>query len=141
MRAKLKILVIDDEEAITKTIKRTLRIEGISCVETAGSYADAMEYIHKEQPQIVITDINLPDGNGLMILKETKSVSPLTQVIMMTGKSDQEKVISALELGASDFLRKPMDMVELKAIVNLAIDRVERWATLFEALIVEQYRK
>lgn len=141
MRAKLKILVIDDEEAITKTIKRTLRIEGIQNVETATSYTEAMEYINNEQPQIVITDINLPDGNGLTILEETKSISPLTQVIMMTGKSDQEKVITALELGASDFLRKPMDMSELKMIVNLSIDRVERWATHFESLIVEQYRK
>ncbi len=141
MRAQLKILVIDDEDSITKTIKRSLRIDGIENVETAATYQEAMEYIHKEQPQIVISDINLPDGDGLTILKETKKASPLTQVIMLTGKSDQEKVITAVENGATDFLRKPMDMTEFKKIVRLSIDRVERWSNLFENLIVEAYRK
>ncbi len=141
MRATLKILVIDDEDSITKTIKRSLRIDGIDNVETAATYSEAMDYIRREQPQIVISDINLPDGDGLTILKETKQVSPLTQIIMITGKSDQDKVITAVEHGATDFLRKPMDMTEFKKVVTLSIDRVERWATLFEALIVEQYRK
>lgn len=141
MRAQLKILVIDDEESITKTIKRTLRLEGFENVETAASYTEAMEYIRRAQPQIVISDINLPDGDGLAILQETKTISPLTQIIMLTGKGDQEKVIVALERGACDFLRKPMEMIEFKNVVNLAIDRVERWATLFETLIIEKYRK
>lgn len=141
MRAELKILVIDDEESITNTIKRTLRLEDYENVETAANYSEAMAYILKEQPQIVISDINLPDGDGLTILKETKNASPLTQVIMITGKSDQPKVLTALEEGAADFLRKPMDMKEFKMVVEQAVTRVHRWAELYEALIVESYRK
>lgn len=141
MRAELKILIIDDEAPIRSTIKRALRLEGIENIETAENYNDAMGYIISNQPQIVITDINLPDGDGLTILKETKNVSPLTQVIMITGKSDNEKVLVALESGAADFLRKPMDMGELKEIVNLSIDRVKRWTQLYENILVESHRK
>lgn len=141
MRAELKILIIDDEAPIRSTIKRALRLEGIENIETAENYSDAMGYIIANQPQIVITDINLPDGDGLTILKETKNVSPLTQVIMITGKSDNEKVLVALESGAADFLRKPMDMGELKDIVNLSIERVKRWTQLYENILVESHRK
>lgn len=141
MRAELKILIIDDEAPIRSTIKRALRLEGMDNIETAENYTEAMEYIITNQPQIVITDINLPDGDGLTILQETKNVSPLTQVIMITGKSDNEKVLVALESGAADFLRKPMDMSELKDIVNLSIERVKRWTQLYENILVESHRK
>jgi DNA-binding response OmpR family regulator len=141
MRAELKILIIDDEVSITNTVRRSLRMDGFENVETAVNYKEAMAYINREMPQIVISDINLPDGDGLTILKETKSLAPLTQVIMLTGKGDQEKVITALESGASDFLRKPMDMKELRSIVKVSIERVKRWAELYEDLIMEGLKK
>ncbi len=137
MRAKLKILVIDDENSITSTVRRSLRMDGLENVETAENYEEAMNYIKKEMPQIVISDINLPDGDGLTILKETKFLAPLTQVIMLTGKGDKEKVITALEAGAADFLRKPMDMKALRSIVQLSIERVKRWAELYEEFMME----
>lgn len=141
MRAKLKILVIDDEEAITKTIKRALTIDGYENILIAHSYKEAIDIIKNNQPQVIISDINLPDGTGLDLLKESKHISPLSQVIMLTGKSDEEKVITAVECGATDFLRKPMNMAEFKDIVKLSVDRVYRWANLFEDLIIEHYNK
>jgi DNA-binding NtrC family response regulator len=140
MRAELKILVIDDEESISKTIKRALRMNGIDNVATAATYNEAIEYIKKNQPQIVISDINLPDGNGLTILKETKNIAPLTQVIMLSGKGDLSRVITALEAGAADFLRKPMDMNELEDIIEFSIKRVIRWADLYEQFMIESFK-
>ena len=141
MRAELKILVIDDEDSISKTIKRALRMDDIENVETAATYSEAMDYIKRNQPQIIISDINLPDGDGLTILKETKKIAPLTQVIILSGKGDLKRVITALESGASDFLRKPMDMNELEELVKQSIKRVIRWAEIYEQLMVESFNK
>lgn len=141
MRADLKILIIDDEQSITNTIKRALRMDGLENVEVALNFRDAISYINVEMPQIIISDINLPDGDGLNLLKEVKDLSPLSQVIMITGKGDQERVITALEEGAADFLRKPMDMVQLRDIVKTSIERVKRWSELYEELILQSRQK
>jgi two-component system response regulator PilR (NtrC family) len=117
-----RILVVDDEPSMRELLSIMLRKEGYEVV-TAASRAMAAAALAKDPVHMVITDVKLPDGDGLEILRHVKAASPETVVIVMTAFSSTETAVTALKLGAHDYLVKPFDVDELKIVVRNALER------------------
>jgi len=132
MSNKIQILVVDDEKEILKSIERYFSFFDDVEMLFASTYEQAIEIMEKDHPRMYILDINLPDGNGLKLVKIIKQHSAANQVIMITGASDLSRVFEALESGANDYLTKPLDMAVLRSIVSEAVERFQRWYDLIK---------
>lgn len=120
---KIKILVVDDEEDIRKVLSRSLLAEGCDCV-TAESGYDAISIIPKFKPEVVITDYQMPNMNGIELLKFIHEQFGGTRVILLTGHADLEIAIDAVNLGAYAFFRKPLDLDEVLTTVGRILKEV-----------------
>ena len=117
-----KILVIDDEASMRELLGIMLRKEGYS-VELADSRKLAAAALARGPVDMVITDVRLPDGDGIEILRHLKAASPETVVVVMTAYGSTEAAVAALKLGAQDYLIKPFDVEELKIVVRNALEQ------------------
>lgn len=112
-----KILVVDDEEILAWSIDTELKSLSAE-VMRAGSVREALERFAVFSPDLVITDLRLPDGNGLELLKKWRVEHPDIPVILITAHGAIDSAITALRLGAFDYLQKPFDMKDLIAAVR-----------------------
>ncbi len=128
----LKILILDDEVRITEKLKYHLE-KGNFNVYTANTPNQGFEVLEKEQPGILILDIMLPGMNGLDVLKKVKEEFPSTEVIMISGYGDMDMVIEAMRKGASDFIRKPFQVMDIQVAVERTGKFVELQAKLENA--------
>ncbi len=118
MTDKGRILVVEDDEFVCNSLKWLLMDEGYA-VEVTTDGRQALEVLSKDSFDLVITDLMMPEVSGLEVLKEAKSRSAETSVIVLTGYGTVEAAVSAMEQGAFDFLTKPCDDLEMKfKIVN-----------------------
>ncbi len=115
-----KILVVDDEASILETLQMFLEEKGLT-VFTADTREKGLFVFDQEQPQIVILDIRLPDGNGLDVLKSMMERSFPSKIIMITAFQDMETTISAMKRGAFDYIHKPLDIDQVEQAVDRAI--------------------
>lgn len=126
----LKFLVVDDEELVRKALKDYLNALGYSC-ETAANGKEALEKVSHDGPfAIVITDIVMPEMDGLTLIREIKKTWPDIDLIAITGHAKKVKYTDVIRAGASDFIRKPFDLDELEA----KIDRILKERELREKL-------
>jgi len=117
-----KILVVDDEPSMREMLGIMLRREGYEIV-SAENRAVAAAVLAKGPVDMVITDVKLPDGDGIEILRHVKAASPGTVVIVMTAFGTTQTAVAAMKLGAHDYLTKPFDVEELKIVVRGALDK------------------
>jgi two-component system, NtrC family, response regulator PilR len=117
-----KILVVDDEPSMRELLGIMLRKEGFE-VLLADSRASAAAQLAKGPVPMVITDVKLPDGDGIEILRHVKAASPETIVIVMTAFGSTQTAVAALKLGAHDYLIKPFDIEELRIVVSNALEK------------------
>jgi len=110
----MKLLIIEDEKALTDSIVEYLKEEGYHC-DAAYDYKEAMSYIESHSYDCFIVDINLPDGNGLEIIKFLKKKSITAGVIIISARISLENRIEGLEIGADHYLIKPFNLAELNA--------------------------
>src|SRR5271169_6083029 len=101
-----------------------LRREGFEVV-VAESRAMAAAVLAKGPIDMVITDVKLPDGDGIEILRHVKAALPETTVVVMTAYSSTQTAVAALRMGAHDYLIKPFEIDELKIVVRNALERQE----------------
>ena len=115
-----KILVVDDEQSIRFTFRMFLQKEGylVNVAENADSAISQME---SDPADIIVSDINLPGMTGVELLKTVHSISPETQVIMMTGAPTADSVSEAIRNGACDYLFKPVNKTDLLRTVATAV--------------------
>ncbi len=118
--APRKVLVIDDESSMRELLDIMLRKEGFEVI-AAGGRKQAAEALAREVPDLVITDVKLPDGDGIEILRHVKAASPDTVVIVMTAYGSTEAAVAAMKLGAHDYVIKPFDVDELRIVVRNAL--------------------
>src|SRR5215204_4521082 len=116
-----RILVVDDDEAIRWTLKEALQSWGFEAIE-AGSVAKGLTQYKTELPEVVLLDIDLPDGSGLDVLREIKREYSEAIVIMITGNVQIDNTISALRGGAYDFIAKPLNLEEIRVTLRNAIE-------------------
>ncbi len=112
-----KILIVDDEENARIGLKKLLSQEGYQ-VDTVSNGFEALEFLDRESANLVITDINMPEMNGLVFLRELNRVHPTINVIMVTAYGGVESYLEAMNLGAFEYLNKPVKLDELKAVVQ-----------------------
>lgn len=118
-----KILVIDDEKFITKNLQQHLEKEGCD-VFTAESGEEGLEIFKSDAPDIVLLDLNMPGIGGIETLKTVKKLNSDTVVIIITAHGDIETAVSAIKLGAYDFMEKPFDLSRISVLINKAMETV-----------------
>ncbi len=118
----MKLLVIEDNPDLLDSITSALEREKFVC-ERAISFGEAEEKIRLYTYDILIVDINLPDGSGLDIIRNIKQLDPSAGVIIVSARNSLDNKLEGLQLGADDYLTKPFDMAELTARVRSLIRR------------------
>ncbi|MEJ2695262.1 MAG: sigma-54 dependent transcriptional regulator [Candidatus Sulfobium sp.] len=113
-----KILVIDDDESIIWVAKKTLEPLGYA-ITSRTRLATGLKAV-QDNPQVVLLDLILPDGDGLEGLREIRSLNPEAIVVMITAHARMESTITAMKEGAYDYLEKPFDIEELKIVIEKA---------------------
>lgn len=111
-----RILVIDDETQIRKMLRIALKSVGYDVTE-AESVASGLSALVRQQPDLVILDLGLPDGDGLELLAELRSFSKVPVIVLSVRNGDADK-IKALDVGAQDYVSKPFSVEELLARVR-----------------------
>lgn len=127
MKSKYKVLITDNEEETLDTLKKLLEQEGFT-VETTMSTVAAFEKVKEDKYHIVLINVDMPEMDGIKLLKEIKNYDALTQVIMMSRNSTMDKILSSLEYGANDYIMKPIDNKEhLLRVIDYSVQKLERW--------------
>ncbi len=117
IRGISKILVCDDDKAVSNFLECFLKKEGCAQVEIALSGEEALEKITRDRYQLVLLDIKLPGMDGLQTLKRIKEIDNNITVIMITGFAEIETADQAKNMGAYDYIVKPFDLAYLKLVV------------------------
>ncbi len=116
----VSVLIVDDEKAIRDTIKTILTEEGYK-VKTSENIENARQKMKLESFDVILLDIWLPDGNGLVFLEEVKANFPESNVIIITGHGKIEDAVRAIKMGAFDFIEKPFSIKKLLSSVAQAV--------------------
>ncbi|HQO79025.1 MAG TPA: sigma-54 dependent transcriptional regulator, partial [Thermodesulfobacteriota bacterium] len=119
-----RILIVDDEKGIREFLLITLKKEGYD-VTLASSGDEAVEICRNEVFDVILVDIKMPHGDGYSVLREVKSTSPETVVIMITAYGSLESAVQAMREGAFDYISKPFNVGELKALLKTALRKRE----------------
>ena len=119
---KKSLLLVDDEMSILRSYARDLRAENYQ-VTTASSAENAINSIHSDHFNLIITDLVMPGSSGIEVLLEAKKHDPQVCVIVLTGYGDMESAVEALRLGADDYLLKPLDTEALLVRMQELLER------------------
>ena len=114
------VLIIDDEENIRKYLGQSLSKEGFA-VEAAKYGKEGIHLLLQKHVDVVLLDLNLPDINGLEVLKELKRMDIPSVVIIITAYGDIGSAVEAIKLGAYDYLTKPFEAGDIKIVINKAL--------------------
>lgn len=126
---KTTIVILDDEPTVTRVAAKFLRdaLTDSADVRFTSDTAEARKLIADSKCDILLSDIEMPDANGLEILRYARKCNAWTRVILMTGHSTWDRLAEAIENGASDYLLKPFDSQELIQVVRQEQQRLQRW--------------
>lgn len=119
-----KVLLIDDDDSLRRVTEYSLHSAGFE-VKSAADGKQGLISFHKDRPQVVITDIQMPGLSGLEVLKQIKAERPETIVIVITAYSSIEKAVAAMKDGAYDYMEKPFSRDELVLMVERAFSLLE----------------
>lgn len=139
---QMKILVVDDDPAILEIVTTYLNNEGFD-VASANNGSAALSLAKRIDPDVVITDIRMPEKDGLTLTAELKAYNPSIEVIVMTAFSDKELILQALRLNVYDYLPKPFDLLELRSRINHLAEKytiIRRDAKLRRDQVSHQFR-
>lgn len=115
------ILVIDDEDDIRELIELSLSRMGLGA-DTAGSVGEAMELLSQKRYRLCLTDMRLPDGDGLQVVRHITTHGMDLPVAVITAHGSTDNAVAALKAGAFDYLSKPVSLEQLRALVKSALD-------------------
>src|SRR5256886_6258447 len=122
-----RLLVVDDEPSMVRTLRTNLRGHGFQ-VETAETAGDALASYDRRQPDLIVLDLNLPDGDGFEVVRRIRERSG-TPIIVLSARGGETDKENALDLGADDYMTKPFGIDELPARIRLALRHVARPGT------------
>jgi DNA-binding NtrC family response regulator len=122
MKVKGKIFLVDDDNLIATMLTKVLKNAGYE-VNYQTDTKDLISNIKKFSPDLVMLDINLPDRNGIDILKEIKERDKTIEVVMLTADETAETAVKAMKLGAADYITKPFNMDEVKIVISNIMEK------------------
>src|SRR3954470_21296917 len=117
-----RLLIVDDEPKLGKMLAQMLERDGCE-VERVQSGQAALDRLRAERFDVVVTDLKMPDVDGLQVLQEAKRGAPSTEVMLMTAYASTETAVEALREGAADYLTKPFSMDEFRIRVRRLLDK------------------
>ncbi len=123
MKDKMRVLVIDDEALHAETVAEALERVGYACV-VATSGREGFKKIESESWDVILTDLKMADLDGMAIVRKAREEMPETEVVVITGHGDVKTAVEAIKLGAANYLTKPVDLAEVRAIVDKAAQRI-----------------
>ncbi|HZT81100.1 MAG TPA: sigma-54 dependent transcriptional regulator [Gemmataceae bacterium] len=115
------LLVVDDEPGILLAFRRAFRPAGLELV-TAETAAEGLALAEQRRPDVVVLDVQLPDMGGLDLFRRLRALDARTPVIFITGKAATDTAIEAMKLGAYDYLYKPVELTQLRQVIDRALD-------------------
>jgi putative two-component system response regulator len=142
----VKCLVVDDEPRLRRVLVRLLEGEGFTCAE-AGSGTEALEMLQQEPVPLVISDLRMPQMDGVTLLRAIIARWPDTAVLVVTAVAEVESAVACLQLGALDYVAKPFHLDEVRARVMQALDKrrlkmeLEDYRHNLEQRVQEQARR
>ncbi len=117
------VLVLDDDNVARKKLERIMAKEGYK-VMSRGNGKEGLELFKEQKIDIILADLKMPGKNGIEVLKEAKALRSDVEVIMITGHGDEESAIESMREGAINFLKKPIDIEQLLAAVEKAVEKL-----------------
>jgi len=136
MENKGKILVLDDDPVVTLSCKRILGAEGYNII-TADKGEDAIKKISSEEFDLLISDIRLPDTNGIAVLRESKIIQPKLDVVIITGYPTLEDAKESVKLGAFEFIEKPFTP---DFMINVASKIFDNRGWILRKAFIDEFR-
>lgn len=121
----MRILVVEDDRLLNSTLCYNLTTAGY-LVEAALTKADAIGQIEKQNYELIVLDVNLPDGNGFVFCREIKERRPDTAVIFLTANDMESDMLKGFELGADDYVTKPFPISVFQKKVSALLSRITR---------------
>jgi putative two-component system response regulator len=118
----MQCLIVDDEPRLRRVLVRLLENEGFTCRE-AGSGVEALRALEAQPVPLVISDLRMPEMDGVTLLREVVARWPETAMIMVTAVAEVESAVACLQLGALDYVAKPFHLDEVRARVRQALDK------------------
>jgi len=115
------ILVVEDKESMARMLKDALESEGYRVI-SAGDGTEGVRYLKENRIDLVITDLKLPEKDGIEILKASKEENQFRSVIVMTAFGSIETAVAAMKEGAFDFITKPFDIDHLLMLIKRALE-------------------
>ena len=112
------ILIVDDEVVIRELCAKALHDYDVF---KAGTCKEALNIFEKESVDLILTDVMMPGGSGLDLLRQVKHIDPTAVVIIMTGFVEKDIILGALKEGADDFLNKPLNLLQLKTVIEKSL--------------------
>lgn len=125
-----RILIVEDDKNLNDGIKLALRSE-YACGQ-AFTMEEAREAVKTQPPDLILLDVNLPDGNGMELLTEIRRTSQVP-VILLTANKMEMDIVSGLELGANDYITKPFSLMVLRARVGVQLRDVKESDGVFRS--------
>src|SRR4030042_1477808 len=122
-----RILVVDDDKAIRDFLFEALTRLGGYQVEVAGNAVEALERVKKEDFDLVLTDMKMPNMDGIQLIGDIAKIKPETLIVMMTGHGTIDTALDAMKRGASDYLTKPVNLDEMLLRLQRAFAQRERF--------------
>ena len=119
-----KVLIIDDEERLRNLLGRLIKLEGFAVTEV-GNLKAANKAIEKDEPDVILCDVKLPDGNGVDFIKEVKAKHFIIEIILLTAYGNIPDGIQAMKNGAFDYIAKGDDNDKVIPLLYKAIEKVE----------------
>jgi two-component system response regulator HydG len=120
----LRVLIIDDEQAHAEAVAESLERQDYECVVATTGSAGARK-IEDEDWDVILTDLKMPDMDGLEIVRRAKQEQPDAEVVVITGHGDVKTAVEAMQRGAVNYLQKPVNLAELRAVVERAAERLQ----------------
>jgi len=118
MKPQISVLVIDDHESVRAGVKIALSRAGHVCVGEASTVSEARAQIAHTNPQVIVVDLSLPDGNGLEIVRWARSISNRIGIVVLTLNPAEDFLLTVMKSGASAFVEKSAPLAELISAVE-----------------------
>ncbi len=122
MAEAIRVLIVDDEEDFRETIIKRLKVRKLEA-SGAGTGTAALDLLREKEFDVMVLDVKMPDMNGVDTLKAAKQIAPNVEVIMLTGHASMEFGMKGMQLGAFDYIMKPVPINELLDTITQAYNK------------------
>ena len=137
MQKTLQIVIVEDDKDLCSGLCRALK-DNSRTIVSCGNLKEAREQIFLTNPALILLDINLPDGNGLDLVKEIRGKNLPYPIILLSANDTDADVVKGLEMGADDYVTKPFSLSVLRARVNTQLRKTEN-VSRTEAVSIDDY--